>query len=363
MPHPTKVVQSYGKNLINTNFIVKKCFLYGVLLVLAVLTVTTNVYAGQYYKPVKNRLGFWVEAGANSWLMQKSEIKNSVGAGMGVGFNYELQREKFLLNVGVGANALYNPVKMGDVVCTLYDQDDLDPLYGGGAGEKLDYQYCMRERKDQYVSMNIQVPILLGFTNDRFFLLAGAKLGYMLNLQTYCKTTIDTKGYNPVIGTLENMPMYQFYTGREKSEKMRCTLKPDVALSLEMGAYLGDLIKGTGYNRFRSSKHYRLSVFADYGLTQVNQQSLVEPVVTPEKYVAPSTYDMVDAAKLRDVVSSSVAGKMNNLFVGIKFTAMFDLPEPRECVMCKSDLKFVPRVSQSGKRRTLADEKPGQRRR
>ncbi|MCQ2347748.1 MAG: hypothetical protein MJZ65_01000 [Paludibacteraceae bacterium] len=330
---------------------------------MASLAAITNMYAGQYYKPIQNRLGFWVEAGANSWLMQKSELKNSVGAGMGVGFAYEMQREHFILNIGVGANALYNPVKLENTACTLYNQDDLDPLYGGGAGEKLDYMYYMTDRKDHYVNMSIQVPILLGYTSDRFFFLAGAKFGYMLNLQTYCKTTIDTKGYNSVIGTMENMPMYQFYTGREKEDKMRCSLKPDVALSVELGSYLGDVIKGTGYNRFRKKQHYRLSVFADYGLTQINHQSLIEPVVTPERYVAPSTYDMVDAASLHDVVSSSVAGKVNNLFVGIKFTALFDLPEPRECVMCKSDLKFVPKVSQSGKRRTLADEKPGQRRR
>lgn len=363
MPHRKNMVQNYRKNLINTNFIVKKCFLYGVSVILVGLAAITDVYAGQYYKPIQNRIGYWVEAGANSWLMQKSELKNSIGAGMGVGFVYEMQRENFILNIGIGANALYNPVKLQDKTCTLYQQDDLDPLYNGGAGEKLDYMYYMRERKDQYVNMSIQIPVLFGFKSDRFFLLGGLKLGYMLNLQTYCKTLIDTKGYNTIIGTMENMPMYQFYTDREKSDKTRCSFKPDMALSLELGGYLGDVIKGTGYNRFRKKQHYRLSVFADYGLTAINRMSLVEPVVTPERYVAPSTYDMVDAASLHDVISSNGAGKVNNLFVGIKFTALFDLPEPRECVLCKSDLKYVPRISQAGKRRAPSEKKSSQSRR
>ncbi|MCQ2311056.1 MAG: hypothetical protein MJZ64_04825 [Paludibacteraceae bacterium] len=299
--------------------------------------------AGQYYKPVTNRLGVWTELGADAWLVKDSELKNSIGGGLGVGFGYELQREHFLFDVGIGVNALYNPVKVKDNDCVLYNQFDWDPLYGGGTGEKVDYHYCMVDRQDKYLNLNIQIPIMVGFTANRFFMLAGFKAGYLINVQTFCDATVDTKGYNSVIGMMQNMPMYQYYNNRTMSGKMRCTLKPDLALSIEMGGYLGEIIKGTGYNRFRSKKHLRLSVFADYGLTQINQASSTEPMTMAPAYVPPSQYDMIDAASLKDAASSNIAGKINNLFVGIKFTAFFDLPEPRECVLCKSDLKFIPR--------------------
>ncbi|MCQ2343036.1 MAG: hypothetical protein MJZ75_06080 [Paludibacteraceae bacterium] len=342
----------------------KKQFLYSILTILVCL-LTEAASAGQYYKPISNRLGVWTDLGADCWLTKDSELKNSIGGGLGLGFGYEMQKGSFLLDVGVGANVLYNPVKMEDHISVLYGQDDLDPLYGGGAGEKLDYYYCQSLRQDKYLSMNIQIPVMLGFTKDRFFMLFGAKFGYLINLRAFCDANIDTKGYNQVIGIMENMPMYQFYEGRTKSETLRCALKPDVAVSVELGGYVGEMIKGTGYNRFRSKRHMRVSVFADYGLTQINQQSLAEPMTMPERYVTPAVYDMVDAASFKDVISSNVAGKLNNLFVGVKFTCMFDLPEPRECVLCKSDLKFVPRLKQTGKmkRDSKSEEKSSNKRR
>ncbi len=340
----------------------KKCFLHSVVAILGCLMLPAAIHAGQYYKPIQNRIGFYTELGADAWLSNSAELKSSIGAGAGVGFNYEMQREHFLLNIGVGANVLYNPVKLGGGEYVLSNQEDLDPLYGP-TGELMDYHYFVRDRKDQYVSMNIQVPILLGFTVDRFFMLGGVKLGYMLNLLSQSDANIETKGYNKVIGWMENMPMYQFYPDRTLQTKGRCTLKPDVAVSLELGGYVGERIKGTGYNRFRSKKNYRVSVFADYGLTQINQKSLLEPFTTPQRYVTPATYDMVDASSMRDLISSNIAGKITNLFVGVKFTAMFDLPEPRKCVMCNNEKRFVPRFSQAGKRAPLDSKNSSQRRR
>lgn len=337
----------------------KKYVLHSLFAIFGTLLLSQAIYAGQYYKPIQNRVGVYTELGADAWLSNSAELKNSVGAGLGIGFTYEMQREKFLLNIGVGVNALYNPVKMAGGEYVLRDQIDLDPLYGGG--EKMDYYYFTSNRKDQYLSMNIQVPILLGFTSDRFFMLGGVKLGYMLNVLTNASTQVQTKGYNATIGWMENMPMYQYYPGRTLSSSSRCTMKPDVAVSLELGGYVGTLVKGTGYNRFRSKKNYRVSVFADYGLTQINQKSILEPFTTPQRYTTPSEYDMVNAASLRDAISSNIAGKVTNLFVGVKFTALFDLPEPRQCVLCRSDLRFVPRLSKTGK--MPSKEKPSQGRR
>ena len=158
---------------------------------------------------------------------------------------------------------------------------------------------------------------------------------------------METKGYNQTIGWLTNMPMYQYYPERTKEDKIRCAFKPDVALSLELGGYVGERVKGTGYNRFRKPKQYRVSVFADYGLLAINKATDKAPVTPPAKYATPAEYDMVDAMSFRDAISSNIAGKINNLFVGVKFTALFDLKEPGQCVMCNSETKFVPRRIQT----------------
>lgn len=311
--------------------------------VLGLSLVSTDVFAGQYYKPKTNRLGVWTDLGANVWLMQQTELKTSFGGGLGLGMVYEFQQGHFLLNLGFGANVLYNPVNVSNVECSLSNQNDLDPLYNGKVGEKLEYRYVMTNRKDKYLNMQLQVPLMLGYGSDRFFFLVGAKFGYMINLQTFCDATMETKGFNSVIGWMRNMPMYQFYPERTKSETMRCAFKPDVAASLEIGGYVGEIISGTGYNRFRKSKHFRISGFVDYGLLSINKAGTNAAVITPDHYASPKEYDMVDATKLNDAISSNIAGKLNNLFVGIKFTALFDLPEPPTCVMCNSEKRFVPR--------------------
>jgi len=288
-------------------------------------------------------MGVWTDLGADVWMMSKSELKTSFGGGLGLGMVYEFQQGNFLFNVGFGTNVLYNPVKISNLNVVLPNQDDLDPLYYGGAGEKLDYYYYMTNRQDKYLNMNLQVPVMLGFVSNRFFMLAGVKLGYIINLQTFCTSTMETKGYNSTIGWMQNMPMYQFYPERTKSAQTRCTFRPDVAVSFEIGGYVGEMVQGTGYNRFRKPKHFRISAFVDYGLLSINNTSSTAPIVVPSKYVPVKVYDMVDAASYKDAVSSSVAGAVNNLFVGVKFTALFDLPEPRNCVMCNSEHRFVPR--------------------
>jgi len=307
------------------------------------ILVSQDLFAGQYYKPKTNRLGVWTDLGADMWLMNGGELKTSIGGGLGVGMLYEFQQGNFLLNIGLGTNVLYNPVKASGVTIPLPNQDDWDPLYNGGAGEKVDYFYNITSRKDNYLSMNVQIPVMFGFRSDRFFMLVGAKFGYMFNLQTWCNTTMSTTGYNQVIGWLKDMPMYQFYPEREKSETMRCTFKPDVAVSLELGGYVGEQVKGTGYNRFRKPRVFRVSGFVDYGLLTTNNPGTTAPIIAPDKYVPPTKYDMVEATSLKDVISSNIAGKINNLFVGVKFTALFNLPEPPTCVMCNSEKKFVPR--------------------
>ncbi len=320
----------------------KKYFLYGILSVLGLIVVAQGTFAGQYYKPHTNRLGVWTDLGANIWMMQKGELKTSIGGGLGLGMVYEFQQDHFLLNLGVGANMMYNPVKVNNLERVLFDQDDIDPLYGP-TGEKVDYYYTMKDRKDKYLNVQVQVPVMLGYGSDDFFFLVGAKFGYMINVQTFCDAPMETKGYNHTIGWMQNMPMYQFYPERTKSDKMRCAFNPDVAVSLEIGGYVGERIKGTGYNRFRKPRHFRVSGFVDYGLLSINKATMTDPIIMPEKYVAPSTYDMVEATSLKDAISSNAAGKLNNLFVGVKFTALFDLPQPGECILCNRETRFIPR--------------------
>jgi len=326
-----------------TNLIVKKYSLFVIMFVLGSFMFAQSSFAGQYYKPTTSRVGVWADMGVNAWLMKNSQLKNSIGGGLGVGCVYEFQREHFLLNVGLGANMLYNPVKVTDATIVLPNQDDLDPLYYGGVGEKVDYYYDISNRQDKYLNLNIQVPVMVGFVVDRFFMLAGAKLGYMINLLTFTNANVSTRGYNQTIGWMHDMPMYQYYSDRSKSQQLRCSFKPDVALSVELGGYIGEQIKGTGYNRFRKPKQYRLSVFADYGLLSINQSSTRELITPPSKYVTPKEYDMVDEMSFRDAISSNIAGKLNNLFVGVKFTALFNLPEKPGCILCNSESRFIPR--------------------
>jgi len=335
----------------NTNYLVKKrlsyrLFLFALLFCLP-LHANINHYVGAY-----GNIGEW------SLMPSNSDYKASLGVAGGAGFLYELQagpmsnQTRFLFDVGVGAfggMTRYSQSVSSEAV--LSDQLDMD-------GDKFDYVYEVNDRRDQYKSLAVQVPLMVGFQYKRLYMLAGMKMYTHVLTRSYSTANVTTFGRYAEFDDFRDMPEYQFFTNVSypasgKSKGVPTSFKLDVDASLEIGARLGMMAEGTGYDVPKRRIEYRIAAFMDYGLLDIHykRDQLAVGALNADGKVVPlssmgyntgatapvyNTRTMVDNLVMNDIMTTTnFADKVNNLFVGVKFTVLFQLPAPRQCVVCR----------------------------
>ena len=332
----------------NTNNLVKKHQSYWVLILALLLSATIQA-------KVNNYVGAYVQAGEWSLLPSGSDFKASYGVAGGLGFLYELQAgpayqsTRFLFDVGVGAQYGMTSFKQtSEMNVVLPDQRDLDydPSATDHTGTIFDYVYEIKDRQDQYTNLAVQIPLMIGVQHRRFYMLAGVKVD--ANLMTRANTTANISTYGryysddkQVFEDFRNMPEYQFFTNLPQKKSARPTFNLNVNASLEVGGRLGTINYAVGYDVPKRTIECRLAGFVDYGLLDIHVHREIPGFTTPLGYNIEGTKpiykntSMVDNLQVNDVMSTSnFADKVNNFMVGLKFTVLFQLPEPGKCVLC-----------------------------
>ena len=348
----------------NTNYSVKNLHSYGILLLALLL-------CGSVSAKVENYIGASANVGEWTLLTSGSKYTGSLGAAGGVGFVYELRAgetyspTRFLFDVGVGAwGGMTSFMQSANMTATLKNQTDL-------AGDKFDYVYALKGRRDRYINVAAQVPLMVGVQHKRFYMLVGAKLNANVWTQNQTKAQITTYGdYSPYSTDFEqgvyghNWKEYQFFgenDGKTLSSAVKTSLNLDVDLSMEIGGRIGGIVTdAVGFDVPKDRVEFRLAVFADYGLFDLHKKGSslalglkdsggnVKPLVDPStgtpniQYNAGSTAPvyktttMIDNLAMTDIMSTEgFADKVNNLMVGLKFTVLFRMPEPGQCIICR----------------------------
>lgn len=331
-------LQRYGKKLKNTNKIVKNLKTYGIIALMLGIGTLANAQ-------VKNYIGLWAEGGEWSLMTDKDcSYKNSMGVAGAAGLVYDLQAGHFIMDLGVGARyGLTSFNQSSNAQIEMADQLDKD-------GQRFTYVYDMKDRKDQYTDLSLQVPVLLGGQWGRFYCLAGVKANLSLLTQAKSKAKLTTWGEYTEFDHFTNMPEYQFFTDYNYNLPNNTpNFNFNLDASAEIGARLGFYTTKTGWDVPKVKTQYRLALFADYGLLNLhsNPQGGALPALTP-----PNAYssvgsggqrvvnDMVAGLKLNDIMSTEAFRdhKVNNLLIGLKLTVLFELPKSPNCVICKDDM-------------------------
>ena len=337
----------------NTNNSVKKHQTYLVLL-FAVL------FSGSIQAAVNNYIGAYGFLGEWSMRPSQSDYKMSYGVAGGAGFLYELQAgakykpTRFLLDIGVGAwGGMTSYLQSTDQVVPMLDQLDLQ-------GDKFDYIYEVKNRHDQYNDIAVQVPLMVGLQHRKFYMLVGAKVNAHMYTKAYTTATISTYGRYANIPDLRNMPDYQFFSDQPfRPKPITTSLKLDIAASLEIGGRLGTVHDAVGYDVPKRKIECRLAGFIDYGLTDIHRGGNNPGLITPKSYdTNPSspdyvyqTHTMIDNLQANDIMSTSTinaagteipfAKAVNSMMIGLKFTILFQLPEPGQCVLCNESYRSI----------------------
>lgn len=334
---------------------VKKHYSYIILLIALLVS-------GGAKAEIKHYVGAHVNFGEWTLWEQKALPQNSFGAAGNVGFSYELQvgpaygQTHFLLNIGlsaqVGTTAFHVVSPMTYSLKVAKDANN----------DEFEYTYKISNRSDRYNKLVLQMPVMIGVQHNRFYMLAGVKVGY--NPLTTYKTsgTLTTFGKYKAFPDQYDDPEQQFYYGdnainldsiKTSSWDVKTIERFCVDATLEIGGRIGEIYSGSGFDVPKRTTEFRLAGFVDFGVTGFTQWSNDNPKAL---YGYPSEYDtekdMTSGLKIYDLMSAKdylpaserpasegdgitkAISVGHNVMVGLKFTVLFQIPVKGKCVHC-----------------------------
>ena len=276
---------------------------------------------------LKHNFGLWLEGAEWSMLPQESELQTSMGEAGGLGFAYELQKNHFIFQTGLGVLYGQSGFRTPNAIDSVPGAIDND-------GEVFTYIYDVRNRRDNYTNIAAQIPLLIGGQWNRFYFLLGAKVTLNVIQSANVTGNLTSYGLYKQYDDFKDMREYQFFNDKPVAYPSKVNFNSfDVDGSAEIGVRLGYLPSATGFDVPKTRVQYRLALFADYGIFDIHTPAKKTPMTVPGLY---NSQDMLSGLGMNDYLSTENAAKqVNSLLVGVKFTMLFELPGPRYCVMCQ----------------------------
>jgi hypothetical protein len=290
------------------------------LLLFSLLGFLLPVYNLCYAQNDKHFLTVWADVGYSSFFTKWDEFKNAGYVGSGVGLGYSaIIREHFILSTGVEYISLNSSTQPKDFV---FYRDLID---------SENDEYVMKYTLQRFVQLdrthNIFVPVYFGFKTDlrkiNFFMQAGGKVGYMFASKCSSKissyTTIGI--YDRFIDPFKEMPNHYFTTKKYNSTEELNFNKLQAVVSIELGL---------DFPSFISKNGMRISIFADYGIT--NRQNSEAQQLYKELFVFEKIPNNIHVNNLYET-NSKISSKTSTFFAGVKITVLFDVTKP-PCPSC-----------------------------
>lgn len=241
------------------------------------------------------------------------QLKGGIGAGLDV--TYNLVYKKFLFEVGVDFRYLNSASTYG------FQTTRNDLTYGAT------YNYMFDNMRETRNMMQIGVPIMFGAQFDRYYFLVGAKVGYSLFGNYSHKGQYDITVNDPALLEPYGMGIHAIPNATNTAIKFT---QPEVSVAAEIGIDLDEWLQAQPDKKKAKVKpgerlpfgkehiHYRVSLFAEYGVLNTN----ATPAALPVEFAS----NDVSVQKTNTMLAMNGDTKLNNLFVGAKFTIQFEVP-------------------------------------
>ena len=330
------------------------------------ITIATNslflpVYAASVQVlPVKHKHYLTTELGLGySALMQKTSLGKSSGmAGGAFQIGYEWNYRHFLLHTGAEFAVLSDRANIYDVEYTSPYTKGLDPAY------PMTQHYRFSDYHDTELLGQVNIPVMAGgLFKEKYYFLVGARIGLPVLHQSTSSATLKTTLEDPYlideIGANGDIPVHDVLTS-EESASFNYGTKINVQASAEVGMIVKSFNteaprRGAGSRRNEPTKlpiHLRVALFADYGILNMVEASH-GPLVSVEE---PRT------AVFNPYLGNN-GSKVNSLFVGVKFAALFQVNKPKTVELPQSwlDIMVTDAATKAPLASTLVitDEKTG----
>ena len=314
------------------------------LLVLVMMfSLCSLVVVGAPQKKKKNILGshsidVW-GGGGYSLLMHDIENSKPLGGGGGLfGFGYEWEYKKFLLNLGAEFMYLNSTTRINDfkIDASLTYNDPYNTDY------VMNYYMNFDHAKEAHNAGYANIPLLIGLKFDRYYFLAGAKLGLGVFGNYSSNANLTTMAEDPqLIDPFTNMPNHTLTTSQVKSNGS-LGFNMDLKASAEFGLYLNEWFPKKALqlpNKNKTPISYRLALFCDYGFLNINKNSTTNPLIYFPDIIdnGNGTHTLVgngiNNVQMNSLLTTTAAtnNPLNSLLVGVKFTVLFNVkPEPKK---------------------------------
>ena len=297
------------------------------------ILLIVSVFTAQSSWAVKHYITLNAQLGEQSWLTKTEAVKanSSFGIGGGVGINYELQEKALLFSVGVGASPSYSVFTMLPYRTSFEGVDS--------QGDAMLYTYSFKDRTDDYFNLSVQVPLMIGAQFGKFYFLVGAKFDMSLLARGYVNhTLVSSEGdYLPYIGHFHDMVEHAYFSNVKIETKNSFVFNMNALASAEIGMRLGNNnYKYTGFGTEQKSKiQYRIALYADYGILNALSTTPAPLYSTPVVF---NEEDMLSPVGMTDLLHSNQREeRVVPLQVGVKFTVLFRVGDPKKCVICEDD--------------------------
>lgn len=307
------------------------------------LAIISSMAFSQDERPT-NSLGIHVGGGFSNLLLGQSSdpthtsVNPSLGGGGLAGLSYEFEYKHFLLQTGLGFGYTFNNnhFQIPDMTANIVEYPTMQ------------YHYTFDKFNETTTYGIGYIPILLGASFKQWYFLAGAKLGLMPFANT-TQPKMDVTVWatdEDIIGSLVDLPNHGLqsyhYEGKQKSidvEPFNAMLSAEIGIKLNKSAWMPEpkkkMDRAERYREARRKKtlkeltHYRLSLFADYGLSNLHSYS-----ANPVAYGGQENGGLIAQNGLTSLTPYSMLGyepysqsPLSNLMVGVKLSVQFELPK------------------------------------
>ena len=240
------------------------------------------------------------------------------GPGAGLSLTYELQYGAVRFETGFDFTYLNSTSAYEFSLMRRLEQP-----YGGN------YFYITDDLRETRNAGYVGLPIMFGAQFSRYYFMAGAKVGYGLFGNYKQRGRYDIVVKDDALRDPYGLGIHDVPTLAKDQRKLSLQ-QPSVSLCAEVGIDLDEWLQaqpdkknkkrtkpGERLPFGREHLHYKLGIFAEYGILNTNKPTGALPL----SFNADDPYPQQTNSML-----SIADTRVNNLFVGVKFAIQFEIP-------------------------------------
>ncbi|MBQ2540039.1 MAG: OmpA family protein [Paludibacteraceae bacterium] len=255
-------------------------------------------------------------------LNQSNALQQLIGGpGVGLRAGYELEYKKFRFETGLDFDFFNSTSRYG------FQATRQDLTYGAS------YNYLFDNLSEIRNAGYIGIPLMFGAQFDRYYFLVGPKICYGFTLGKYAQLgSYDITVNDPALLEPYGMGIHPLPESSEARKPIKFS-QPDVRICAEVGIDLDEWMHRDADPKDQKRKkvkagerqpfgreyiHYKLGLFAEYGVINTN----ATPAANPVEFVPGE----IKVQNTNTMLAMNGNTKLNTLFVGARFAVQFQVP-------------------------------------